>query len=382
MNVIDKEGWLVLLESANGTSDKFRILAHGFTVAMYRDRDEARAEFDRAVVKGEWRSREDAESCDIGGGQAPWIDAEWSKEPSEPESKETPREKLAQKHYKGVRSRGVRHYALIQIGKGVNKYIGAFDTEEEAARAWDVEAMKLGRVTNFKYEGYSPVPYSTTHVPHTVHDFKCAHCGSDFQAAISTFGREHRFCSKDCCKASYFEKRSEKNAALTYKGVTSNANGTGYKAQIKIGGRVHCIGYFDDAETAARAWDKVAKEYGRELNFPEPGYVATVLPGRPIGYSINNIKASSSLPVGKSGYRGVYLGHTPGSGYHAKISVNGSREYLGVYSTSEEAAIAYDKRAKQVGRNESGLNFPDTGCADKVMPAAINRAPEVFIPLF
>jgi len=44
-------------------------------------------------------------------------------------------------------------------------------------------------------------------------------------------------------------------------------------------------------------------------------------------------------------YKGVYWDKT---GWVARFSFNYSREYLGRYSTPEEAAKAYDKRAKEV----------------------------------
>ena len=61
-------------------------------------------------------------------------------------------------------------------------------------------------------------------------------------------------------------------------------------------------------------------------------------------------------PKRPSTYRGVYWSNGRSE---AQIKVNGHQQYLGTYDTEEEAARAYDEKAKQL-RDKPILNFlPD-----------------------
>lgn len=56
-----------------------------------------------------------------------------------------------------------------------------------------------------------------------------------------------------------------------YKGVYWNSQKKKFRARISFNGKIISIGYFTDAEEAARAWDKYAEIYHGEyarLNFP------------------------------------------------------------------------------------------------------------------
>lgn len=61
----------------------------------------------------------------------------------------------------------------------------------------------------------------------------------------------------------------------------------------------------------------------------------------------------------RSGYKGVSL-HPDGK-WTAHISINGSRNvrYLGLFSTPEDAARAYDAAARDLFGEYARLNFPD-----------------------
>jgi hypothetical protein len=60
----------------------------------------------------------------------------------------------------------------------------------------------------------------------------------------------------------------------------------------------------------------------------------------------------------KTGYKGVSLIRKTGK-YIAQIRCNGEKIRLGLYSTPEEAARAYDKAAKEYHGEFAWLNFPD-----------------------
>jgi hypothetical protein len=57
-----------------------------------------------------------------------------------------------------------------------------------------------------------------------------------------------------------------------------------------------------------------------------------------------------------SGYKGVYKFRR---GWRALIGINGKLKYLGAYSTTEEAARAYDEAAKRLHGKFAILNFEE-----------------------
>jgi len=60
----------------------------------------------------------------------------------------------------------------------------------------------------------------------------------------------------------------------------------------------------------------------------------------------------------KNGYRGTHRSGYKKNPWKAGIGVNGKRIHLGVFSTKEEAAKAYDKAALELHREFATLNFP------------------------
>ena len=59
--------------------------------------------------------------------------------------------------------------------------------------------------------------------------------------------------------------------------------------------------------------------------------------------------------VGASGYRGVY---PSGARFRARIQIDGKLVRMGLFDTAEEAARAYDAKAREMGKPEAHLNFP------------------------
>ena len=79
---------------------------------------------------------------------------------------------------------------------------------------------------------------------------------------------------------------------------------------------------------------------------------------RPLDARINAIKGGSASE-GASGYRGVKKASSTTRPWSASISINGKQAYLGSFPTAEEAARAYDRKAKEEWGEFAYLNFPD-----------------------
>ena len=73
-------------------------------------------------------------------------------------------------------------------------------------------------------------------------------------------------------------------------------------------------------------------------------------------------------PTGPSTYRGVKWGK---GRWQAHISVNDRQQYLGRFDTEEEAARAYDEKAKQLRANPV-LNFLPDGSLNPDRKKAIS----------
>lgn len=68
-----------------------------------------------------------------------------------------------------------------------------------------------------------------------------------------------------------------------------------------------------------------------------------------------NMHNRKKLRTNTSGFIGVYWYQ----GWKSKIANNGKRHYLGIFSSPEEAARAYDEMAKKLHGEFAFLNFPD-----------------------
>ena len=122
-----------------------------------------------------------------------------------------------------------------------------------------------------------------------------------------------------------------------YFGVTRKGDNR-FQARINEGGIENYLGTFSSEIEAAKAHDVRARRIGRlkYLNFP------------------NAEEADAAAPPPSSQFNGVglYRGF-----YVARISEKGKDRTLGMFKDETEAALAYDARARQIGRHEK-LNFP------------------------
>ena len=199
--------------------------------------------------------------------------------------------------------------------------------------------------------------------------------------ALSSSGLEGPKAQKPRNKAT---KRSR------YRGVYWNKGSRSWRSLISINGKTQHLGNFNSQEEAAQEFDRKARELKRtKLNFPD----REVKPAKAVKLEVTapveiakassspererpepqaepapeteqgspddeaNPKCKSKLQCPSSKYRGVYYVKQRNE-WRARIWNDGKSEHLGNFETEEEAAKEFDRRSKELGRDN--LNFPES----------------------
>lgn len=147
--------------------------------------------------------------------------------------------------------------------------------------------------------------------------------------------------------------RAEKRISDTgFIGVSQNDSGR-YQARICVNYESISLGFYSTAKRAALAYDAGARKHNGEfaaLNFPSVDAYSDVEENR-IKYFAqrkkNTAKCSKYLGVSKSLSR-----------WQAQLMHEGVYYELGSYSSEREAALAFDKKARELRGNDAILNFP------------------------
>ncbi len=126
-------------------------------------------------------------------------------------------------------------------------------------------------------------------------------------------------------------------------GVGWDKRSRSWRAHVGRGGKDHHIGNYDDEVAAARAVDTWLLANGRRRV---------------------NLDDKDAPLEWQTTYGSIYVGVYKNAGkWQAKIRVGGTLEDLGTYRTQKEAALARDRRARQVGR---GTNFRKDGTCNEL----------------
>jgi hypothetical protein len=139
-----------------------------------------------------------------------------------------------------------------------------------------------------------------------------------------------------------------------YGGVCWNTRTNKWLARIRYNGKDSHLGFFEDEQEAARAYDKAVRTHQWEkaqLNFPTKKEQAA-----------EEAKQQRWIKCVEAGskYRGVNWNKSNNK-WQAQIMCDGKNHYLGSFADAEEAARAYDQAARVQHGKTAQLNFPAEG---------------------
>lgn len=145
--------------------------------------------------------------------------------------------------------------------------------------------------------------------------------------------------------------RGQKESSSKYKGVNWDKKSHKWRASITIKGKTKYLGLYGSEDGAARAYNKAV------LDYYDGDGLMNVLGNdnnNTGGLKFENVRQQRSKS--KSGFRGCVEVNNK---YQAQIFISEKIEYLGIFETPEEAARAYDQKAKELFGDKAILNFPD-----------------------
>lgn len=221
-------------------------------------------------------------------------------------------------------------FASETRGKGTGFFYAARQTPHPTKKGKQAMVYMHRAILN------SPKGMVTDHINHNTLDNR----RENLRVCTNAENLRNRVKSPQC-------KLSQYKGAVPVKG--------GWDAVISVGGRPKYIGTYETEREAALAYDRAAEQrYGEyaQLNFPDLSDAP--MTRREKGIPRLRTQARSLKRPSKAGYRGVFL-----AGNGRMWGVKLGKQYLGCYRTAEDAARAYDAKAREVYGASAYQNFPE-----------------------
>jgi hypothetical protein len=137
---------------------------------------------------------------------------------------------------------------------------------------------------------------------------------------------------------------------MKYIGVYKDNRYPTYRVDVWVNKKIIHIGSFLDVVEAAKEYDKAALFYLKDPNINFPELIKE--------YIKNPYVPNQARSKGTSKYLGVsYVKR--GNKWQAKMRVGKKIIHIGYYKTEEDAAIARDKKARELLGPSIKLNFPN-----------------------
>jgi hypothetical protein len=240
----------------------------------------------------------------------------------------------------GVTASGKRWRAQISYDCK-HHYLGSFDTKQEAALAYDREARQCGEDKPLNYES-----------------IKAA------EEAAAQAQAEH---------ALTHPKQSKPRPPSGFYGVSAQRKR--WLAEIYYDSKQHNLGSFDTKQEAALAYDRQVRQRGEDkpLNYESiRAAEEAAVQAQAEHILVHDMCAGPKQPKPRppSGFYGVTAQRKQ---WHAQISYDSKKHRLGTFDTKQEAALAYDREARQCGKDKL-LNYESIKAAKEAAAAAIAAA--------
>jgi carbon monoxide dehydrogenase subunit G len=247
--------------------------------------------------------------------------------------------------FHGVSAKRKRWQAQINYG-GKLHYLGAFDTKQEAALAYDRAAREHGG-------GTAKVNYESIEAA---------------EDAAAQAEAEHTLVHNLCAQST---KPRQPYKSSGFHGVSAQRKR--WQAQINYGGKTRYLGCFATKQEAALAYDRTAREHSgskKPLNYASIEAAEEAAAHAQAEHTL--VYGSRPKPCQPSGFHGVSAN---GKRWAARINYGGKNHYLGTFDTKQEAALAYDRAAREHGAGRTKLNYESIEAAEE---AAAQAQAELF----
>jgi hypothetical protein len=229
----------------------------------------------------------------------------------------------------GVSANGKRWQANFRYDSKMH-YLGRFDTKQEAALAYDRKVRQCGEDRPLNYES--------------------------IKAAEDAALLAQAFFADALCAG---PKQPKPRPPSGFYGVSASKKR--WQATIYYDSKQHHLGTFDTKQEAALAYGREARQCREDklLNYESIKAAEQAAVQSQAEYTLVHPKQPKPRP--SSGFYGV---RANGKRWKAQICYDSKQHHLGSFGTKQEAALAYDRKARQCGEDKL-LNYESIKAAEQ-----------------